>query len=118
MSEGMLYWLAFAIVEHLSAPQVLLIEEPENGLHPSRIREVVRILRKISESTQVILATHSPLVINELQPEDRFLTLSGAQCSRATYRKTTIDAPAVDGSFARLESYHAVAQGGRRPSPL
>ncbi len=70
MSEGMLYWLAFAIVEHLSAPQVLLIEEPENGLHPSRIREVVRILRKISESTQVILATHSPLVINELQPEE------------------------------------------------
>ena len=70
MSEGMLYWLAFAIIEHLSPIELLLIEEPENGLHPSRIREVMRILRKISEKTQVVLATHSPLVINELQPEE------------------------------------------------
>jgi predicted ATPase len=70
MSEGMLYWLAFAILSSLSSRSVLLIEEPENGLHPSRIGEVVRILRKISERTQVIMATHSPLVINELQPEE------------------------------------------------
>jgi predicted ATPase len=38
-------------------------------LHPARIAEVVRILRRISESgTQVIIATHSPLLVNELQP--------------------------------------------------
>ena len=70
MSEGMLYWLAFAILSSLSSRSVLLIEEPENGLHPGRIREVVQILRKTSERTQVIMATHSPLVINELQPEE------------------------------------------------
>jgi predicted ATPase len=68
MSEGMLYWLAFAIIEHLSHVGVILIEEPENGLHPSRIREVMNVLRKVSEQTQIVLATHSPLVINELQP--------------------------------------------------
>ena len=66
----MLYWLAFSIIEHLAPIELLLIEEPENGLHPSRIREVMKILRKISEKTQVVLATHSPLVINELQPEE------------------------------------------------
>jgi predicted ATPase len=70
MSEGMLYWLAFAIIEHLSPVGVLLIEEPENGLHPSRIREVMQVLRKVSEQTQIVLATHSPLVINELRPEE------------------------------------------------
>ena len=47
------------------------MEEPETGLHPSRVAEIVRLLRSIAESgTQVILATHSPLVINELQPEE------------------------------------------------
>jgi predicted ATPase len=70
MSEGMLYWLAFAILEHLNPIGVLLIEEPETGLHPSRIRDVMQVLRKISEQTQIVLATHSPLVINELQPEE------------------------------------------------
>ena len=45
MSEGMLYWLAFAIIEHLSPRPMILIEEPENGLHPARIVEVMRVLR-------------------------------------------------------------------------
>jgi predicted ATPase len=70
MSEGMLYWLAFAIVEHLAPAGILLIEEPENGLHPSRISEVIRVLRDVSQRTQILIATHSPLVINELKPEE------------------------------------------------
>src|SRR5687767_6898641 len=70
MSEGMLYWLAFAIIEKLQAPAMLLIEEPENGLHPARIAEVMKVLREISKRTQIILATHSPLVINELAPNE------------------------------------------------
>lgn len=71
MSEGMLYYLAFAALQHLSPVAVLCVEEPENGLHPARIKEVVGMLRRISEGgTQVILATHSPLVLNELDPTE------------------------------------------------
>ncbi len=58
-------------LQHVSPAAVLLVEEPENGLHPSRIVEVVGVLRRISESgTQVVLATHSPLVVNELSPAE------------------------------------------------
>lgn len=67
MSEGLLYFLAYAVLPYLSPPSILLVEEPENGLHPARIRDVVDILRKISKQTQVLIATHSPLVVNELQ---------------------------------------------------
>lgn len=85
MSEGMLYWLAFAILEHLDPVDILLIEEPENGLHPSRIREVMRIFRAISERTQILLATHSPLVINELKPEEvTLITRTPEHGTRAT----------------------------------
>ena len=66
MSEGLLYYLAFAALPHLSPTRLLLVEEPENGLHPARIQEIMLILREISRQSQVILATHSPLVINEL----------------------------------------------------
>jgi predicted ATPase len=70
MSEGLLYYLAFAVLPYLAPTALLLVEEPENGLHPARIAEVLRVLRSISETTQVVLATHSPLVINELKPEE------------------------------------------------
>lgn len=71
MSEGLLYWLAYASLPHVSPIKLLLIEEPENGLHPARIREVVQVLRRVVASgTQVVLATHSPLLVNELQPEE------------------------------------------------
>jgi predicted ATPase len=70
MSEGMLYWLAFAIVEYIAPTGILLVEEPENGLHPARIKEVMRVLREVSKTTQVVMATHSPLVINELEAEE------------------------------------------------
>lgn len=70
MSEGMLYFLSYAVLPYLSPASVILIEEPENGLHPARIAEVMKVLRKISETTQIVLATHSPLVVNELNPEE------------------------------------------------
>jgi energy-coupling factor transporter ATP-binding protein EcfA2 len=70
MSEGLLYYLAFAALRHTERTPLLLVEEPENGLHPARIAEVMRVLRRISEDAQVIIATHSPLVVNELQPEE------------------------------------------------
>lgn len=70
VSEGLLYWLAFSALPHIDPPAILLIEEPENGLHPSRIAEVMKVLRDVSNHIQVIVATHSPLVINELQPNE------------------------------------------------
>jgi predicted ATPase len=70
MSEGMLYYLAFAALSHIEPTSVLLVEEPENGLHPARIADVMRILREISQETQVLIATHSPLVVNELEPDE------------------------------------------------
>lgn len=70
LSEGMLYWLAFAALPYLQPAPLILIEEPENGLHPSRIGDVMRVLRDISRTSQIIVATHHPLVINELQPDE------------------------------------------------
>lgn len=70
LSEGMLYWLAFAALPYLQPTPLILIEEPENGLHPSRIGDVMHVLREVSKTSQIILATHHPLVINELQADE------------------------------------------------
>jgi predicted ATPase len=70
ISEGMLYYLAYSALQCLKPASILLIEEPENGLHPSRIKEVMSIIRELSKTTQVLIATHSPLVINEMEPDE------------------------------------------------
>jgi predicted ATPase len=74
-SEGLLYYLAFATLPYLhTRAGILLVEEPENGLHPARIRDVVATLREISKTTQILIATHSPILVNELRPEEIFVT--------------------------------------------
>jgi predicted ATPase len=70
MSEGLLYFLAYAALPYIAPTSILLVEEPENGLHPSRIRDVMNILKEISKTTQVLIATHSPLVVNELDGDE------------------------------------------------
>lgn len=64
LSDGVLLVLAYLAILHSPAPpRVLLIEEPENGIHPQRLRQVLDILRSLVENqrhTQVLLTTHSP----------------------------------------------------------
>ncbi len=73
-SGGALVTLAFLTLIHLREPRkLLLIEEPENGLHPGRLREVVQILRSMVSSRddcQVILTTHSPLLLDHVDPAE------------------------------------------------
>lgn len=49
---------------HPNPPDLLLIEEPENGLHPHRLREVIDVLRQVSTRCQVVVTTHSPYLLD------------------------------------------------------
>ena len=73
-SDGALLVLAYLAVLYLpKPPRVLLVEEPENGIHPKRLQDVLKILRElVSEQshTQVILTTHSPYVVDLFKPEE------------------------------------------------
>jgi len=112
MSEGMLYWLAFAIIDQLAPQAILLIEEPENGLHPARITEVVKILREVSKRSQIVLATHSPLVINELQPEEvTIVTRTAERGTICTPMKDTIDFGTREKIYALGELWLSFADG-------
>jgi predicted ATPase len=74
VSDGVLLVLAYLAVLHLpEPPRLLLVEEPENGIHPKRLKEVVSILRSLiadQSQTQVLLTTHSPYVVDLFKPEE------------------------------------------------
>jgi predicted ATPase len=112
MSEGLLYWLAFAALPHVDPTAILLIGEPENGLHPSRISEVMAVLRAVSTRMQVILATHSPLVINELQPQEvTILTRDARTGTRATRMDRTTHFEQRQHVYALGELWLSFADG-------
>ena len=53
---------------------MILIEEPENGIHPKRLIEVAKLLRQFVEreenAPQIIMTTHSPYLLSQFQPEE------------------------------------------------
>ena len=51
-------------------PDVLVIDEPELGLHPYAINVIGSLINGISNHCQVILATQSTLLIDCFEPED------------------------------------------------
>ena len=65
ISEGTLRILALlAIVNPLSGTTVVGYEEPENGVHPRRLKLIADLLRNAVETgeTQVLVNTHSPIL--------------------------------------------------------
>lgn len=65
-----LFFVANALSMEGGTP--LIIEEIENGMHPSRVANVVEHLDTISrlKNIQMLFTTHSPLVINKLRPAE------------------------------------------------
>jgi len=51
----------------------MLIEHPEDTIHPGLVRKLVDTLRSYSESSQIIFTTHSPEVLDVLRPEEVLL---------------------------------------------
>lgn len=51
-------------------PSLIIIDEPELGLHPYAISLLGSMIRSLPDSTQVVLATQSVLLVDEFEPED------------------------------------------------
>jgi predicted ATPase len=72
-----------ALAYHPTPPRVILLEEPENGVHPKRLAEIVKLLREIAAGkhgehpAQIILTTHSPYLLDEINlDEDQVLVFT------------------------------------------
>ena len=51
-------------------PSVILVDEPELGLHPYAITMLASLVKQASVKTQVIISTQSPFLLDHFQPED------------------------------------------------
>lgn len=70
VSDGTLRLFALTILAYLPKLQgVFLIEEPENGIHPKAIETVYQSLSSVY-SAQILLASHSPIILSMVKPSD------------------------------------------------
>jgi predicted ATPase len=65
LSDGTLRFLALLLILLNPKPAPLtVIEEPEMGLHPDVIPEVAKLLIEASERTQLVVTTHSRMLVD------------------------------------------------------
>ena len=73
LSDGTLRFMALATLLLQPAalrPEVVLLDEPELGLHPYAIAMLAAMLRSASKETQIVVATQSPGLLDHFEPED------------------------------------------------
>ena len=67
LSDGTLRYMALAaILLDPEPPPLVVIEEPELGLHPDITLEIGRMLVKASQRTQLVVTTHSKDLVDTL----------------------------------------------------
>lgn len=73
LSSGQMALLAMAFPFLFGELDLCLIDEPEQHLHPTWQRVLLRALRELSPKTQFLVATHSPLVLDSVYSFERVL---------------------------------------------
>ncbi len=73
LSDGTLRFIALAtlLLQPTShRPSIVLVDEPELGLHPYAITLLASLIKQASVETQVIVSTQSPFLLDHFQPQD------------------------------------------------
>jgi predicted ATPase len=71
LSDGSLRFICMAtLLLQRELPKVILLDEPELGLHPSAITILCGLLKKASKRSQVIVSTQSVSIVNEFDAEE------------------------------------------------
>jgi predicted ATPase len=71
LSDGTLRFMCLAtLLLQPKLPTLVLLDEPELGLHPAAITVLAELLSSASVRAQVIAATQSVTLVNRLRPED------------------------------------------------
>lgn len=71
LSDGTLRFICLAtLLLQPDLPAMMLLDEPELGLHPAAINLLASLLTSAAARTQVIVATQSVTLVNQLEPND------------------------------------------------
>jgi predicted ATPase len=73
LSDGSLRMIALATLllqPEEDLPALVLLDEPELGLHPAALRVLADLMRHAAEHCQLLVATQSAALVNHFTPDD------------------------------------------------
>ena len=70
VSEDYFFFRYSNFGEANSNSRIILIEEPELGIHPHQLHKLMLFLKEQSRTKQIIITTHSPEVLNILDGDE------------------------------------------------
>ncbi len=73
VSDGLILLLGVLVLSGSGTSPLIMLEEPENGVHISLLQEMVKLLRKASQQEDgpsLLITTHSPYFLDYLEPEE------------------------------------------------
>ena len=73
LSDGSLRFIALATLllqPKELRPSVIIVDEPELGLHPYAMTILASLIKQASVKTQIVIATQSSLLLDHFNPED------------------------------------------------
>lgn len=116
VSDGTLKFLLLtAILYNAGQYRLICIDEPENGLHPDMIKTVAEAIKFASTHCQVIVATHSPLLLNNFELDDILVfEKNGNENFTCVKRVCEDDFPDWDGDFLPGQMWLMGYLGGKR----
>lgn len=115
-SDGSLRFFALVTLLNLPAemlPSVLLLDEPELGLHPAAITLVGGMIRSLSEERQIVVATQSPLLVDAFDLDEIFVLELGGGRTEARKLSSGDYQVWLDENFTPGELWQKNLLGGR-----
>jgi len=96
MSDGTLKMFAYMLLlEDPEPPQLICIEEPENGLYPKLLETLAREFRahatRADNAPQIIVTTHQPYFVDALSPEEVWILEKAANGFSTIRRASEIE---------------------------
>ena len=90
LSDGTLRFIALTVLlMQPNPPSVIIIDEPELGLHPFAIGKLAGMIQAASKQTQIIVATQSPGLVNHFLPEDIIIVDRDIEEKQSIFKRLT-----------------------------
>ena len=115
-SDGSLRFFALVTLLNLPTemlPDILLLDEPELGLHPVAIALVGNMIKALASDVQIIVATQSPLLVDVFELDE--IVVLDLHDGRSVFRRLDADTYRawLDDSFTPGELWQKNLLGGR-----
>ena len=95
-------------------PSLIVIDEPELGLHPTAISILAGMIKKASANAQVVIATQSPRLLDEFDADKVVVVERDPQRRTSVFKKLNSERlKAWENEYTTSELWDKNVIGGR-----